>query len=131
MDESRLIPKLLAVQQGRASEMMVNGDGSAVRDFVHVADMAAAFSLALAACEAGTWRAYNVGSGRRTKVSDVIAAAESVTGRPVPLSRRPAANEPPEVLADSALIRAELGWQPKRSDLGEILGDAWSALTCG
>jgi UDP-glucose 4-epimerase len=130
LDESRLIPKLLAVQQGRASEMVVNGDGSAVRDFVHVADMAAAFSLALAACEPGAWRAYNVGSGRRTKVSDVIAATESVTGQPVPVRRRPAANEPPEVLADSALIRAELGWQPKKSDLSEIVGDAWSALTC-
>jgi len=80
-DETRLIPKLLAVQQGRAPEMVVNGDGSAVRDFVHVADMAAAFSLALDACQPGSWRAYNVGSCRRTTVNDVIAAAETATAR--------------------------------------------------
>jgi len=100
-----------------------------VRDFVHVADMAAAFSLALGACEPGSWRAYNVGSGRRTAVSDVIAAAESVTGHPVPLRRRRPANEPPEVLADSTRIRSELGWQAKNSDLREIIEDAWRALT--
>src|SRR5882757_1752793 len=128
-DETRLIPKLLAVQQGRAPEMVVNGDGSAVRDFVHVADMATAFSLALDACQPGSWRAYNVGSGQRTTVNDVIAAAETATGRPVPVRHRAAANEPLEVLADSARIRAELGWQPRKSDLREIVGDAWEALT--
>jgi len=129
LDESRLIPKLLAVQQGRAPELVVNGDGSAVRDFVHVADMAAAFSLALEHCEPGSWRAFNVGSGRRTTVNDVIEAAESVTGRPVPVRRRPAANEPREVLADSTRIRSELGWEAKNSDLREIVGDGWRAVT--
>lgn len=127
-DETRLIPKILAVQAGRAAELVVNGDGSAVRDFVHVADMADAVVRALDACTPGTWRAYNVGSGHRTAVRDVIAAAQEVTGRPVPVRHRPAAPEPPVLLADSTRIRTELGWQPRRSQIRQILTDAWSAL---
>lgn len=129
-DETRLIPRLLAVQQDRAPEMVVNGDGSAVRDFVHVADMASAFVLALHACEPGTWRAYNVGSGRATTVSEVISTVEAVTRRPVKRRHAPAAPEPHTLRADSTLIRAELGWQPHRSSLDKIITDAWTALTC-
>lgn len=127
-DETRLIPKLLAVQHGRASELVVNGDGSAVRDFVHVADMAAAFALALHACEPGIWRAYNVGSGRPSTVQDVIDTTETVTGRPVARRHVASAHEPRELLADSTLIRSELGWRPKKSSLPEIISDAWAAL---
>jgi UDP-glucose 4-epimerase len=128
-DTTRLIPQLLAVQQGRASELVVNGDGTAVRDFVHVADMAIAFALALRACEPGTWRAYNVGSGHPSTVHDVITTTETVTGRPV--ERRhtaAAADEPATLLADSTRIRTELGWRPERSNLPEIITDAWTAL---
>jgi UDP-glucose 4-epimerase len=106
----------------------VNGDGTAVRDFVHVADMAAAFALALYACEPGTWRAYNVGSGRPSTVNDVIATTEMVTGRPVPQRHTAAAHEPATLLADSTRIQSELGWRPKRSNLVEIIADAWTAL---
>ena len=127
-DETRLIPRLLAVQQNRAPELLVNGDGSAIRDFVHVADMAAAFVLALDACEPGTWRAYNVGSGRSSTVGEVIDTVETVTGRPVALRHAPAAPEPHTLLADSCLIHAELGWKPHRSSLDEIITDAWMAL---
>lgn len=129
-DVTRLIPKILAVQRGDAPELVVNGDGSAVRDFVHVADMADAFTRALEACEPGRWTGYNVGSDRRSTIRDVIAAAVSVTGRPVPVRHQPAAREPPELLADSTRIRRKLGWRPVRSDLGEIVSDAWNALTC-
>jgi UDP-glucose 4-epimerase len=128
-DTTRLIPKVLAVQQGRASELVINGDGTAVRDFVHVADMAAAFALALHACEPGIWRAYNVGSGHPSTVHDVIATTETVTGRRVPRRHTAAAPEPATLLADSTRIRSELGWQPKRSTLVEIITDAWTALT--
>jgi UDP-glucose 4-epimerase len=128
-DRTRLIPKVLAVQGKLAPEVGVNGDGSAVRDFVHVLDMAHAFLLALEACTPGRWRAYNVGSGRQVSVADVLAAAEEVTGRPVPVKHNPPANEPPVLLADSTRIRAELGWQPKNSELLQILADGWSALT--
>jgi UDP-glucose 4-epimerase len=128
-DTTRLIPQLLAVQQGRAPELVVNGDGTAIRDFVHVADMATAFALALRACEPGTWRAYNVGSGRPSTVHDVIAIAETVTGRPVPRRHAAAAREPAKLLADSTRIRSELGWRPQKSSLPEIILDAWTALT--
>ena len=127
-DTTRLIPQLLAVQQGQAPELVVNGDGTAVRDFVHVADMATAFVLALRACEPGTWRAYNVGSGHCSTVLDVIATAETVTGRPVPRRHIAAAHEPATLLADSTRIRSELGWQPRKSSLSQIISDAWAAL---
>jgi UDP-glucose 4-epimerase len=127
-DKTRLIPQLLAVQQGHAPELVINGDGTAVRDFVHVADMATAFVLALRACEPGHWRAYNVGSGRSSTVHEVIATAETVTGRPVPRRHTAAADEPARLLADSTRIRSELGWRPERSDLPEMISDAWTAV---
>ena len=73
-DETRLVPKAVAVVQGRAPELVVNGDGGAVRDHVHVADMADAFARALDACRPGHWTAYNVGSGRRSTIMDVVAS---------------------------------------------------------
>ncbi|MGQ0716904.1 MAG: NAD-dependent epimerase/dehydratase family protein [Pseudonocardiales bacterium] len=127
-DTTRLIPQLLAVQQGHAPELVINGDGTAVRDFVHVADMATAFALALHTCEPGTWRAYNVGSGHPSTVHDVITTAETVTGRPVPRRHTTAAHEPATLLADSTRIRSELGWRPEKSSLPEIISDAWTAL---
>jgi UDP-glucose 4-epimerase len=127
-DETRLIPRMMAVQRGTAAELVVNGDGGAIRDFVHVADMADAFALALEACDPGTARTYNIGSGRPTRVRDVISTVEQVTGRPVARRHVPPASEPQELLADSKLIQAELGWSPRRSDIREIIADAWSAL---
>lgn len=127
-DQTRLIPKIIAVQAGQAPELVVNGDGSAVRDYVHVDDMAEAFALALDACTPGSWRAYNIGSGRRTSIQDVVSATETVTGRPVPVRHAPAANEPAVLVADSTRAETELGWQPTRSDLTTILGDAWEAV---
>jgi UDP-glucose 4-epimerase len=127
-DTTRLIPRLLAVQQGRAPELVINGDGTAVRDFVHLADMATAFVLALQACEPGRWRAYNVGSGHPSTVHEVITTAETVTGRPVTRRHTAAAYEPATLLADSTRIRSELGWRPEKSTLAEIISDAWTAL---
>lgn len=128
-DVTRLIPKILAVQAGHEPELVINGDGSAVRDFVHVLDMAEAFALALGACVPGQWRAYNVGSGRRTRVLDVLRMAEQVTGRRVPVRHRPPANEPPVLLADNTRIKHDLGWTPHNSNLTTILTDGWNALT--
>jgi UDP-glucose 4-epimerase len=127
-DTTRLIPQLLAVQQGQAPELVINGDGTAIRDFVHAADMATAFALALGACEPGTWRAYNVGSGHPSTVHDVIATTETVTGQPVLRRHTTAAHEPATLLADSTRIRSELGWRPQRSSLPEIIADAWTVL---
>ncbi len=126
-DETRLIPRLVAVAQGRAPELAVNGDGSVVRDYVHVADMADAFLRALDACRPGTWTAYNVGSGRRSTIADVVATAEALLGRRLPVVHRPPAAEPAALLADAGRIRADLGWRPHRSDLARIVGDALAA----
>ncbi|TKG67532.1 NAD-dependent epimerase/dehydratase family protein [Prauserella endophytica] len=128
-DLTRLIPKVLAVQAGTEPKLTVNGNGSAVRDFVHVEDAAEAFALALPACTPGQWRAYNLGA-TRASVAEVIQEAEKVTGRPAPLLHRPPANEPPTLVADSTRARQELGWQPKKSELPQILRDAWDALNC-
>lgn len=129
LDMTRLIPKLLAVQAGKADELVINGEGSAVRDFVHVEDMAGAFAQALDTCTPGEWRAYNIGSGRRTTVRDVIETAAEVTGRPVPVRHAPPAPEPPVLVANASRAMTELGWHPEKSDLKTILTDAWHVMS--
>jgi UDP-glucose 4-epimerase len=126
-DETRLVAKAVAVARGRAAELVVNGDGSVVRDYVHVADMADAFARALDACRPGDWTAYNVGCGRRSTIMDVIAATEAVAGRRLPVRHRPPAAEPAEMLADASRIRRDLGWRPGSSDLERIVADAYAA----
>ncbi|WP_329230205.1 NAD-dependent epimerase/dehydratase family protein [Streptomyces canus] len=126
-DLSRIVPKAIAVAAGQASHVGINGDGSVVRDFVHVDDLARAYVLALDACELGGHAVYNVGA-TGASVSNIVAATERVTGRSVPVIHHPPKQEPPTVLADTALIRRELHWKPERSSLDEIIADAWSAL---
>lgn len=128
-DESRLIPKALAVASGRASELVVNGDGSALRDFVHVRDMASGFLQALDACTPGRWDAYNLGSGRASSVAEVVATAEAVTGRSLAIRHQEAALESPVLAADASRARRELSWSPEHSELAEIIRDAWLAIT--
>jgi UDP-glucose 4-epimerase len=125
-DETRLITKVVAVARGRG-ELTVNGDGSVVRDYLHVADMADAFARALGACVPGEWTAYNVGAGRGSTIAEVVATAEAVAGRRVPVRHGPAAVEPPALVADAGRIRRDLGWVPQRSDLRRIVADAFAA----
>jgi UDP-glucose 4-epimerase len=128
-DETRLIPKALAVAAGTAQRLEINGDGGAVREYLHVDDLAAACVRALESCPPpGTERLYNVGTGDGASVLEVIAAVEDVTGRPVPTLRRPPQPEPPLLVCDARAIRRELGWRPARSALPEIITDAWAAL---
>ncbi|MGX1476755.1 UNVERIFIED_CONTAM: UDP-glucose 4-epimerase [Streptomyces canus] len=127
-DLSRIIPKAIAVAAGQASHIDINGDGSAVRDFVHVDDLARAYVLALAACEPGAHAVYNVGA-TGASVSDIIAATERITGQSVPVIHHPPQQEPLTMLADTSLIRRELDWKPERSSLDEIIADAWKAVT--
>ena len=126
-DPTRLIPRALAAAAGRTSSLGVNGDGSAVRDYVHVDDLADAYALAFSATRPGEHRVYNVG-GTAASVREVIAAVEEVSGRRVPVERRPPQDEPAELRADSSRLREELGWRPERSELRTIVADAWDGL---
>ncbi|MGH3709865.1 MAG: GDP-mannose 4,6-dehydratase [Pseudonocardiaceae bacterium] len=95
------------------------------------ADQAAtdlAASGAIGACEPGTWRAYNIGSGCPSSVHEVIATAEAVTGRVVPRRHTSAAHEPATLWADCTRIQSELGWRPEKSHLPEIISGAWTAV---
>ncbi len=122
-----LIPRVLeaATSGGTVS---VNGEGTAVRDYIHVTDAAAAIRLALEAAEPGSHRVYNVSTGTGSSVLDVIRTAVDVTGRRIGVSHQPPKPEPQRLVASPALIRAELGWKPEHSATTEIVQDAWGAM---
>lgn len=127
-DPTRLIPRALGVAAGRVPHLEVNGDGAAVREFLHVDDLAAAYVLALEAARPGPPRVYNVGSGRGASVREVLDMVEEVTGRPVPRVRNPPQPEPPLLVADCSAVRRDLGWRPEHSDLRRIVADSWACL---
>jgi UDP-glucose 4-epimerase len=127
-DLTRLIPKALAVAGGIAGFLEVNGDGSVVREFTHVADLADAYALALGAATIGQHQVFNVGGGTGVRISEVIATVEEVTARRLTVRTRPAQNEPLVLVATSDRIRTQLGWQPTRSTLRQIVTDAWACL---
>jgi UDP-glucose 4-epimerase len=127
-DETRLVARALEVAAGRLPHLTINGDGTSVREYLHVDDLAGAYVLAFEAARDGTLRVFNVGSGLGASVRDVVAMVAEVTGRPVPTVSRPPQPEPPLLVADSSAIREELGWTPKRSDLRQIIADSWAAV---
>src|SRR5262249_3968848 len=102
---------------------------NAVRDFVHVADIAAAVALALDAAVPGEHKVYNLGAVPAS-VADIIATTEQVSGRVVAVEHSPASpNEAPELRADTAKVRAELGWAPTRTTIDELVADQWAAVS--
>ena len=130
--ETHLIPLVLQVALGQRDQIQVFGsdyptrDGTCVRDYIHVLDLAQAHILALHALDQGS-RTYNLGNGRGYTVREVIEAAREVTGHPIPAAdgpRRP--GDPPELVAGSTKIREELGWQPRFPELREIVHSAWN-----
>ena len=133
--ETHLIPNVLAAASG-GPPLRVFGadyptpDGTAVRDYVHVADLAEGHLAALRHLEAGgASGAFNLGSGRGISVAAVIAAVERVTGRPVlreVVGRRE--GDPPALVAAADRAQRVLGWRAQRSDLDEIVRDAWRAM---
>jgi UDP-glucose 4-epimerase len=133
--ETHLVPLVLAAARGEREAVAIFGDdyptadGTCVRDYIHVSDLARAHVLALRAdALAGTGRIYNLGCGSGYSVRQVVATAESVTGRPVPVRVAARRHGDPAVLvASSDRIRAELGWEP-RKDLRAIIDDAWRWL---
>ena len=102
-------------------------DGTCVRDYIHVADLASAHLLALESSQPGAHRIYNLGNGKGFSNLHVVQMAREVTGHPVPVTR--AARRPGDIVAQvasSAKARVELGWHPTRPDLHDIISDAWA-----
>jgi UDP-glucose 4-epimerase len=129
--ETHLIPITLQVALGQRDEITIFGDdyptrdGTCVRDYIHVTDLAQAHILALDALDSGS-RTYNLGNGRGFTVREVIETCREVTDRPIPAAvgaRRP--GDPPTLIASSEKIRRELGWQPQYPDLEMIVAHAW------
>jgi UDP-glucose-4-epimerase GalE len=130
--EPHVIPRAIdAVTGGRPFEVFGEDyptpDGTCLRDYVHVADLAEAHVLALEhLLRGGASATYNVGTERPVSVRDVLASVERVTGRTVPRRsgpRRP--GDPAALYASASRIRAALGWAPRRPFLDDIVGDAW------
>ncbi len=130
--ETHLIPLVLAAAAGRRPVVQVFGtdyptaDGTAIRDYIHVEDLARAHLLALDATREGFHDIYNLGNGSGYSVLEVIETARRVTGAAIPVElapRRP--GDPPVLVASSERIRAELGWEALKPSLEQIIGDAW------
>jgi UDP-glucose-4-epimerase GalE len=130
--ETHLIPLLLQTILGQRPHIEVFGtdyptpDGTCIRDYIHVDDLAEAHLLALERLEDGKSLYYNLGIGRGYSVREVIQAAENLTGQKVSVRegpRRP--GDPPVLVASSEKIQRELGWKPRYTDLGPILETAW------
>ncbi|GGX82827.1 UDP-glucose 4-epimerase GalE [Streptomyces minutiscleroticus] len=131
--ESHLIPLVLQVALGRREAISVFGDdyptpdGTCVRDYIHVADLAEAHLLALDAATPGEHLICNLGNGNGFSVREVIETVRKVTGHPVPevvAGRR--GGDPAVLVASAATARERLGWNPSRADLAGIVADAWA-----
>jgi UDP-glucose 4-epimerase len=129
--ELHLIPIVLGVALGKRDKVTIFGDdyptrdGTCVRDYIHVTDLAQAHILALRALDQGS-RVYNLGNGQGFTVHEVIETAREITGHPIPAEigpRRP--GDPAVLIASSDRIRRELGWKPRFPDLRDIIESAW------
>jgi len=131
--ETHLLPLILQAASGRRAAVTVFGrdydtpDGTCIRDYVHVADLVTAHSLALDyLLQGGASTAFNLGNGQGFSVQQVIETACTVTGRPIIIheaARR--AGDPPRLVADASKARDVLGWQPQHASLEEIVSHAW------
>jgi UDP-glucose 4-epimerase len=128
--ETHLIPNVLKVALGQKERVEIYGDGYAtpdgtcIRDFIHIHDLAAAHMLALGR---ETSTNYNLGSGEGFSVHQVVDIARKVTGHPIPVTvKAPRAGDPPRLVASSHKITSELGWRPKYPRLQPIIESAWA-----
>jgi UDP-glucose 4-epimerase len=131
--ETHLIPNVLRAAQGLQAEVQLFGtdyptpDGTAVRDYIHIEDLASAHLLALDGARAGEHRIFNLGNGNGFSVREVIDAAREVTGLEIPVREAPRrAGDPPQLVAASDRIRAQLGWEPRKPALTDMVADAWA-----
>jgi UDP-glucose 4-epimerase len=134
--ETHLIPNVLRAALGASPYVEIFGtdyptpDGTAIRDYIHIEDLADAHLLALAAARPGEHRVFNLGNGSGFSVREVIAAARKVTGIEIPTresARRP--GDPTTLVAASDLIRSELGWRARKPELEAMVADAWAFAT--
>ncbi|OZD05628.1 MULTISPECIES: UDP-glucose 4-epimerase GalE [Nocardiaceae] len=133
--ETHLIPLVLQTALGQRAKISVFGtdwptaDGTAVRDYIHVLDLADAHILALESATPGSHTIFNLGSGQGFSVREVIDACERVTGLPIAVENAPRrAGDPAVLIASSERATTELGWSPQRTDLDIIVADAWNFL---
>jgi UDP-glucose-4-epimerase GalE len=131
--ESHLIPLVLQAVLGQRPAVTIFGndyptpDGTCIRDYIHVDDLAEAHLLALEALAPGKHLYYNLGTGRGYSVKEVIRAAEEVTGKPVPVRDGPRREgDPPVLVAASEKVQRELGWRPRYTDLRAVVETAWN-----
>ncbi|MQA14369.1 MAG: UDP-glucose 4-epimerase GalE [Pseudonocardiaceae bacterium] len=130
--ETHLIPLVLQVALDRRDKITIFGDdwptadGTCVRDYIHVTDLADAHELALDRAEPGRHKVYNLGNGTGFSVREVLETCREVTGHPIPAEvagRRP--GDPAVLIASSERARTDLGWKPERAELRTIVADAW------
>ena len=130
--ETHLVPLVLQVALGKRPEIAIFGadyptpDGTCVRDYIHIEDLASAHVLALDGLAERPFMRYNLGNGAGYSVLEVIETARRVTGHPIPAVVHPRRSGDPAILiAGSGKIQAELGWQPQHPGLHEIIASAW------
>jgi UDP-glucose 4-epimerase len=131
--ETHLIPIALQVAAGKRDKLQLFGDdyptvdGTNVRDYIHVEDLARAHLLALEAATAGEHKIYNLGNGTGFSNKQIVEAAREVTGAELPVEIAPRRDgDPATLVASSAKARAELGWVPRKNTLPAMIGDAWT-----
>ena len=131
--ETHLVPLVLQVPLGRRESVAIFGtdyptpDGTCVRDYIHVEDLADAHARALDRLEPGRSLIYNVGTGRGFSVRQVIDSARRVTGHPIPVVEHPRrAGDPPVLVASADRLRRDLGWSPRYTELDDIIRSAWA-----
>ncbi len=135
--ETHLIPRVLMAIAGEVEQLEVYGtdyptpDGTCVRDYIHVEDLASAHGLALAYLEQNqTSISCNLGTGTGISVKQIIEAAEKISGQKVPVKYGPRREgDPAELIADAKLAKSKLQWQPECSTVEHIVSSAWNWMT--
>lgn len=131
--ETHLIPLVLEVALGRREKIMVYGDdyptpdGTCIRDYIHIEDLASAHRLAIEATTPETVEVFNIGTGTGQSVMEIIAACERVVGHEIAkevTDRRP--GDPPSLVADPTKLKTRLGWQPKYTSIDDTIATAWA-----
>ncbi len=127
--ETHLIPNVLKVALGQKPHVEIYGtdyetpDGTCIRDYIHIVDLASAHILALGAAKS---EFYNLGTGGGSSVREIIAACREITGRKIDTVDKPRrAGDPPRLIASSEKIKNELGWRPQFQSLDAIIDSAW------